>query len=103
MSLSTTPNGVNAEWRYCFDFVEVAVGTELADKKDTTGFGARLRALRTAKEMTQERLGELAGMRYQEIARLERGDRTPSWQTVLRLAEALGVEPNDFTTSKSDE
>lgn len=72
--------------------------TTLAEEKhDTTGFGPRLRALREAKNLTQQQLAELTGMQYQNIARLERGDRSPSWKTVLKLAEALDCEPNDFT------
>lgn len=68
----------------------------LEEKKDTTGFGKRLRAIRAEKGLTQESLGQLAGMRYQVVARLERGDRTPSWETVLKLAKALGVSTEEF-------
>lgn len=73
--------------------------TALTEKgRDTTGFGPRLRTIREQKGLTQKALGEKAGMLYQVIARLERGARTPSWETVLKLAEALRVEPNDFMT-----
>ncbi len=70
----------------------------MAKEKDTTGFGERLKALRTAKGLSQSALGELCDpvMSYQAVARLERADRTPSWETVLKLAAALGCEPNDF-------
>ena len=70
----------------------------VAKEKDTTGFGKRLRALREAKELSQEALGRLCEppMSYQEVARFERGDRTPSWETVLRLAKALGVTTAAF-------
>lgn len=65
-------------------------------EKDTTGFGKRLRELRKGANLTQEKLGELAGMRYQVVARLEYGQRTPSWETVLKLAKALGVSTDAF-------
>jgi transcriptional regulator with XRE-family HTH domain len=70
----------------------------VAKEKDTTGFGARLKALREAKGLSQEALGALCKppMRHQAIARLERSDRTPSWNTVLRLADALEVSTEDF-------
>ena len=68
---------------------------DVAERK-LTGFGKRLRELRTAAELTQEALGAKAGMRYQAIAKLERGTGEPTWPTVLKLAAALGVEPNDF-------
>jgi transcriptional regulator with XRE-family HTH domain len=71
----------------------------VAEKKDTTGFGVRLKALREARELSQAALGKLCDpvMSYQDLARLERGERSPSWATVLRLAKALGVTPDAFT------
>lgn len=68
----------------------------VAEKKETSGFGRRLRELRDAAELSQAQLGERAGMAYQAIARLERGDREPTWPTVLKLAEALGVPTDEF-------
>lgn len=67
-------------------------------KKSDATFGVRLKALRQAKDLSQEDLGALCEptMRGQAIARLEGDGRTPSWDTVLRLAKALGVTPNDF-------
>ena len=67
-------------------------------KNDTTGFGQRLRALRQARGLSQEALGDLCvpRMRYQSLARLERSEQTPSWDTVLRLAAALGVSTDEF-------
>lgn len=72
------------------------VATLAKEKEDATGFGVRLRALRAAKGLTQEALGELAGMRYQVIAKLERGAHEPKWATVLKLADALGVDVSEF-------
>lgn len=70
----------------------------VAKDRDTTGFGERLRAMRTARGLSQAALGKLCQpvMSYQDLARIERGDRAPTWPTVLKLAAALGVEPNDF-------
>lgn len=68
----------------------------VAKGKSETGFGARLKALREAKGLTQEALGKRAGMRYQVIAKLERGAHDPKWATVLKLAAALGVDTDEF-------
>ena len=65
-------------------------------KKEPSGFGARLRALRERAGFTQASLGEASGMAYQAIARLERGATEPTWPTVLKLADALGVTPDAF-------
>lgn len=72
------------------------VGTLAKEKRETSGFGARLKALRAAAQLTQEKLAELTGMTVGNVGRLESGGRQPSWETVVRLAKALGVEPNDF-------
>ena len=56
-------------------------------------FGAVLRRERTAAGLTQEALAEAADLHHTFVSRLERGDRAPSLETVLRLAEALGASP----------
>lgn len=67
-------------------------------KQADSGFGRKLREHREAKGWTQSHLGEQAEpvMSYQNIARLERGEREPTWPVVLRLAKALGVSPDAF-------
>jgi transcriptional regulator with XRE-family HTH domain len=56
-------------------------------------FGETLRRLRTAAGVSQERLGFRAGLHRTEISLLERGQRDPRLTTVIRLADALGVDP----------
>ena len=65
-------------------------------KRDTTGFGARLKALRTAAGLTQEQLATRVGMKVGNIGRLESGGREPAWETVIRLAKALKVSTDEF-------
>ena len=66
--------------------------TNVAKKKDIDpAFGRQLRAIREAAGMTQAELGRKAGMLPHVVARLEAGQREPGWQTVLRLADALGA------------
>ncbi|MEW1951905.1 helix-turn-helix domain-containing protein [Terrabacter sp. NPDC080008] len=53
-------------------------------------FGARLRALREARSLTQEELGALSGLSVKAIGALERGERQrPHPHTVRALADAL--------------
>jgi transcriptional regulator with XRE-family HTH domain len=59
-------------------------------------FAARLRRLRRDRNLTQVQLAAAAGLERNHLARLERGERHPTWETVLRLAAALGCTPNDF-------
>jgi transcriptional regulator with XRE-family HTH domain len=55
-------------------------------------FGRRLKELRRAKGMTQEELGKAVELDYKFIGAIERGVKTSSFQTVEKLATALGVE-----------
>lgn len=52
-------------------------------------FGAHLRELRTARNLTQQDLADRCGSRVPFISNLERGVTVPSLSTLLRLAEAL--------------
>ena len=53
--------------------------------------GARLRASRVAKGMSQEDLAEQVGKSVQTISALERGKYLPACDTLLDLASALDV------------
>ena len=53
--------------------------------------GKRVRALRTAKAWSQERLAEEAGMHRTYMWGIEQGTRNPSLRHLTRLADALGV------------
>ena len=64
-------------------------------------FALRLRELRQAAGMTQPELAEKSGLSKAGIADLEQGRREPSWSTVLKLAEALGVTCLAFTEPPS--
>jgi transcriptional regulator with XRE-family HTH domain len=69
-------------------------------------FGARLRELRERAGLTQGGLAGLAGMSQAGISDLEqeRGGRRPSWETVQKLAKALGVTSEAFAEpAESDE
>jgi len=49
-------------------------------------------AYRAEHHLTQTALAQKLGMRQPAVARLEAGDHNPSVRTLIRLAEALGVE-----------
>src|SRR5580658_4104913 len=60
-------------------------------------FAGRLKELREAAGLTQERLAHQAGLTKDGVAQLEQGRREPTWATVLALAGALGVSCEAFT------
>jgi putative transcriptional regulator len=67
-----------------------------AHQAEDTGFAAKLRAIREAAGVSQAELADRAGLNRFGVAKLEQGVREPGWATVVALARALGVTPNDF-------
>ncbi len=59
-------------------------------------FGAHLRDLRVARDLTQAQLADLARTNKPFISNLERGLTTPSLGMLLRLAEALKCRPSEL-------
>ncbi|MBI1864921.1 MAG: helix-turn-helix transcriptional regulator [Nitrospirae bacterium] len=63
--------------------------------KDSRQIGERIRSRRKALAMTQEELGELAGVTYQQIQKYEKGASKLSPERLQRVAAALHV-PLDY-------
>jgi transcriptional regulator with XRE-family HTH domain len=60
-------------------------------------FGDRLRELRQQAGLTQGQLAEKSGLKLGGITDLEQGiNQHPRWDTVLALAEVLGVDCRAF-------
>jgi transcriptional regulator with XRE-family HTH domain len=57
-----------------------------------TQFGRHLAQLRSEKRLTQEQLAEAANISLDFLSLIERGLRAPSFATIERLSNALGVE-----------
>jgi transcriptional regulator with XRE-family HTH domain len=56
-----------------------------------TKFGKRIRQLRRSKDMTQERLAELANLSLQSVGEIERGRGNTTLLNIENLANALGA------------
>jgi transcriptional regulator with XRE-family HTH domain len=59
-------------------------------------FGSIVRLLRETRGLTQEDLGELAGISATYVGFVERGDSVPTLTIVLQIARALNVRPADL-------
>lgn len=59
--------------------------------------GARVRAVREGRALTQREVAERAGVGMEQISRIENGRRQPRATTIRRLAEALGVPVETLT------
>jgi len=59
--------------------------------------GENVRVLRRRKFMTQEQLAKAAGISHRTLVNIETHKVTePHFSTILKLAEALGVEPSQL-------
>jgi transcriptional regulator with XRE-family HTH domain len=63
-------------------------------------FGVRVRELRLAKGISQEDLGDKAGLDRTYISSIERGKRNVSLLNIELLAKALGVKPHQLLEFK---
>ncbi len=63
-----------------------------ADKR----LAAVLRRLREDRKLSQESLAHKAELTAGSLARIELGQASPEWSTVVRIADALGVSMVDL-------
>lgn len=59
-------------------------------------FGRNLASHRRKEGLSQEELGVRASLHRTAVGQLERGERTPRADTVVKLAGSLGVAPGDL-------
>lgn len=58
--------------------------------------GQNLRKIRERKAVTQEQLALDAGLNRAYVGYIERGERNPSTDTLVKVARALKVSPKDL-------
>jgi transcriptional regulator with XRE-family HTH domain len=58
--------------------------------------GRSIREQRVKRFMTQEQLARTAGISLRQVVRIEKNEVEPRFSTILKLAEALGVEPSEL-------
>lgn len=75
---------------------------ETIDAERLRQVGRNIRAERVRRDLTQERLADLADLGPAQIARMERGEMDTGLSKYLRVAEALNVEPGKLLDPISD-
>ena len=64
-------------------------------------FGDRLREVRSLRKITQEELAEMADIDRTMIGRYETTDQLPALDTLIRIADALGVS-TDYLLGRTE-
>lgn len=65
---------------------------------DHRALGEAIEELRDQASLTHEQLAERAGVGFQRISELERGVANPTFATLIRVTEGLGVELSDLAS-----
>jgi excisionase family DNA binding protein len=78
-------------------------GVVPAWRRDRRHAGWCLRMVREAAGLTQLELAAISGLRHETLSRLELGRQGASAETVRALAQALGVDPEQFVSRDSGE
>lgn len=60
--------------------------------------GTRIRALRIEKGINQEDLAGRAGIERSYMGAIERGERNPSYDKLVSIAKALGVQVSELVS-----
>lgn len=67
-------------------------------KQAREALGSRIARLRIERGLSQRKLGELSGISYAYVSRIEGNDRYPSIAILRQLAETLDVTPHYLET-----
>ncbi|MFL5345976.1 MAG: helix-turn-helix domain-containing protein [Hyalangium sp.] len=67
------------------------------------GLARRIRALRERRGLTQEDFAARCGISVSFASLLERGERSPSYETLLQVAAALGLPPSELFRLEEDD
>jgi transcriptional regulator with XRE-family HTH domain len=63
---------------------------------DHVKFGKRIKELRAEQGITQQGLADKIGFDRSYIGFLERGERNPSLEVIIKIAKALDKNPNEL-------
>ena len=59
-------------------------------------FGQQVKKLRLSRDLSQERLSELCGYETNEIGRIERAERTVSFEGLMKISFGLSMPPAEL-------
>ncbi len=72
---------------------------QMSDQVTAATLGARVRQFRIELGMTQTELAEKGGLSHSALSKVESGQLSPTFQTLLRIVQGLGVDMSRLLTS----
>ncbi len=63
-------------------------------KNITLSFGKRIRDIRVSKNISQEKLAELCGLHPTYVGQIERGEKSPTLESIYKLSIGLDTDIN---------
>lgn len=66
------------------------------EKTLTEKFGKKLKLERVKRDLSQEKLAELADLHKNAIGFIERADNSPTLETIDKIAKALNMNPSEL-------
>jgi transcriptional regulator with XRE-family HTH domain len=71
-------------------------GAKTFDPAPALAFGAAVRSKRLELGLSQEELAAIAAVERSHMGKIERGEHTPNFALILRLAKALKITPGNL-------
>ncbi|MBI9113191.1 helix-turn-helix domain-containing protein [Maridesulfovibrio ferrireducens] len=65
--------------------------------------GSKIRKVRTSNNLSQQRMAELAGISYKYLGEIERGQVNLSVEILLKISNALHVDPSEILAKENTE
>lgn len=95
---------VELPWDFARAFCDPSYQPRIQDvaADGRASIGRRIRRLREATHATQENLAASAGIGRVTLVRVERGDQSPTFDTLAAIARALGKPLSDLLVDESD-
>lgn len=64
--------------------------------KAATDFGKLVRTIRKQRKLTSSQVAERVNIEVKHLGRIERGEKRPSFELIIALADALEASPSAF-------
>ncbi len=86
---------IELPWDFARSYCEAAYPDRVRQvaQRGRQAIGERIRRQRLTARLTQQDAADAAGLNRVTLVRIENGDESPRYDTLIRLAQALRVEP----------